>query len=333
LSGNFARGQSLQTHRKHPAYDGGLLGIDLPAAEEDYVYPTLQPRTMLLKLFWHSSREDNFTTGPLRWSETTYDGLRRVTLQRAPAGSEMRTSYNEGTRPSAARVQAGQTTRVTDGWGREQWTQINGLGQLVQVVEPNPNGSISVFHPSSIRTVYPNNAFGQVLEVLQGPSPHQVRAFHDDSLGRLTQQQLPKKQGTLNRLKTLTYDMSGFGGTAHPILPAPSVSYKYMTTGDVTRLFGVTTTGVSAEYGYDTEGRLSSKTLTLTQRPTYPLVIGYLYDSLHWVWELEYSAQYGMAGARREIVHTDYDVASRLKGSRGVEPAMPRRSSLIRRGR
>lgn len=309
---------------------------------------------------WQQSRPFRIRPGLPPWNEIAYDALGRVTMQRAPDGSEVRSYYNEGTRPTAATFPLGQTARVVDAWGRERWAQTNALGQLVQVVEPNPDGSGSVFDAGSIRTAYAYNAFGQVVSELRGPYPSQVRSFRYDSLGRLTHQRLPEKNGTLNvrgvyggrgaswsdvfaydarsnltshtdargvktlydygndplnRLKSITYDTSGFGDTSYPIAPTPTVSYEYMTSGDVTRVLWVTTADVSTEeYRYDSEGRLSFKNLTLASSPSNPLTIGYLYDSLHRLWEISYPAQYGITGAPRALVRHDYDTASRVKG-------------------
>jgi RHS repeat-associated protein len=88
-----------------------------------------------------------------------------------------------------------------------------------------------------------------------------------------------------------------------------------MTTGDKTRLFKVTTSGVSTDqYDYDTEGRIGTRTLTMTTRPGYPLVTDYIYDALDRVTDVRYPAQYGVAGNSRKVVHQDYDVSSRLTG-------------------
>ena len=70
----------------------------------------------------------------------------------------------------------------------------------------------------------------------------------------------------LNRLQSVSWDTSGFGDTANPILAAATVSYSYRTKGspsdlkDVTQLSSVTAAGVSTEsYSYDTEGRVEFK--------------------------------------------------------------------------
>jgi RHS repeat-associated protein len=119
----------------------------------------------------------------------------------------------------------------------------------------------------------------------------------------------------LNRLQSVSYDTTGVGAAEQAVAPAPSVTYTYMTTGDRTRLDKVTTTGVSTEnYDYDTEGRLSVFTLTLTSRAAYPMATSYIYDTLHRITDVRYPAQYGQATNPRKLVHHDYDVVSRLSG-------------------
>jgi RHS repeat-associated protein len=119
----------------------------------------------------------------------------------------------------------------------------------------------------------------------------------------------------LNRLQSVSFETTGVGDTAHPVLAAPTISYAYMTTGDVTRPISLTTSGVSTDsFIYDSEGRVSTRTQTLTSRPGYPMATDYLYDSLDRVTDVRYPAEYGTGGAPRKVVHHDYDVASRLSG-------------------
>jgi YD repeat-containing protein len=119
----------------------------------------------------------------------------------------------------------------------------------------------------------------------------------------------------LNRLQSVSYNTTGFGDTANPILPAATVTYTYMTTGNRTRIDKVITTGISTEdYAYDTEGRISSVTLTLTSRTAYPQVTDYTYDTLDRVTDVRYPAEYGNGTQPRKVVHNDFDVASRLSG-------------------
>ena len=125
----------------------------------------------------------------------------------------------------------------------------------------------------------------------------------------------------LNRLQSISWDTSGFGDVTNPILASATVTYNYRTKGtgsqllDVTQLSSVAVTGVSTEsYTYDTEGRVSATTLTLSSRPSFPFVTDHTYDSLDRMKDMRYPAEYGNGAAPRKVVHHDYDVASRLSG-------------------
>lgn len=292
------------------------------------------------------------------WSTIAYDALGRTSSVTAPDGSVTQTFYNEASRPSAASSTAGETTRVQDPWGRERWGRTDSSGRLVEVVEPDPEGSGSVAS-NGMRTEYGYNTLGKLTSVTQGT---QTRSFKYDSLGRLTAQRLAEMSATLNdagtyvgsgtwsnvftyddrsnlisqtdargvktiytynsdplnRLQSVSWDTSGFGDTGNPILAAPSVTFSYRTKSsptdlkDITQYNSITTSGVSTEsYTYDTDGRVSTKTLTLTSRPSYPFVMDYIYDSLNRMKDVRYPAEYGSGSARR-VVHHNYDVASRL---------------------
>lgn len=299
-----------------------------------------------------------------QWSEFTYDAIGRVTNVHAPDGSEVKNYYNETVWPAGAV----QVVRTKDAWGRERWIRTNALGQLQEVVEPNPSGNGSIFEAGAIWTYYRYNALGELVQVVQGPQS-QTRDFRYDSLGRLTHQSLPEKNATLNdageygmpgsrwsdvftydehsnltshvdargvktiydyvndplnRLQEVRYDTTGFGDTANLIFQAASVSYLYMATGDVTRLWSVLTQGVcTQQYGYDSEGRLISEAVTMTRQPG-TLVTNYSYDCLNRLTDLLYPAQKppdviegteGLSTLRnpRKVVHYDYGVGSRLK--------------------
>ena len=125
----------------------------------------------------------------------------------------------------------------------------------------------------------------------------------------------------LNRLQAVSWDTSGFGDTNNPILPAATVTYHYRQKSsgaelkDVTQLESVISTGVSTEsYGFDAEGRVSSRTLTITNRPDFPFTTNYTYDNLDRVTDVLYPKQYGNGQQPRKQVHHDYDIASRLSG-------------------
>jgi YD repeat-containing protein len=302
-----------------------------------------------------------YRTGTPLWTTSTYDALGRVASVQAPDTSLMQSFYNEISRPNAASSLPGDTRRLVDGWGRERWGRTDAIGRLVEVVEPDPNGSGSVAS-NGMATTYTYDTQGNLTGVTQGT---QTRAFKYDSLGRLTAQRLAEFNATLNdagqyvgsgqwgevftydersnltshtdargvkavytynndplnRLQSLSWDTSGFGDSANPILGAATGTYQYRTKSyggqllDVTQLSGATTAGVSTEtFGFDSEGRISSRTTTMTSRSSYPFVTDYIYDALDRVSDVRYAAEYGNGAQPRKLVHHDYDVASRFTG-------------------
>ncbi len=113
----------------------------------------------------------------------------------------------------------------------------------------------------------------------------------------------------LNRIQKISYDISGSSN----VLPAPDVTYSYMTAGDKARISQVRTAGVLTEdFSHDSEGRLYESTETVDGRTSYPIKMTYLYDSLDRTTEVRYPAQYGLSGSPRKIIEPTYDTASRL---------------------
>jgi len=104
------------------------------------------------------------------------------------------------------------------------------------------------------------------------------------------------------------------------VLNAATVTYQYRPKSsasdaiDVTQLSFVGTSNISTEtYGYgDGEGRVTSKTLTLTDRQFYPFATSYTYDSLDRVTDVLYPTEYGNGSTPPKVVHHNYDIASRL---------------------
>jgi RHS repeat-associated protein len=291
------------------------------------------------------------------WTETFYDALDRATKVVESDGSTEQSFYNEAARPPGASAEPGETVRTVDAWGRERWQRTDSGGRLVEVAEPNPSGTGSVFAAGTLITRYYYDTLGRLTETVQGG---QRRRFRHDPFGRLTHQKLPEASPTLNdagqyvglsagqwsqvyvyddrsnlvsktdargvrtvfnynndplnRLQSITYDTTGFGDTANPVVPTPSVTYQYVTSGDLSRLSRVAVQGVSTEdYGYNSEGQQSSVTLTHASRPSYPMTIEYVYDSQNRVTDVRYPTQYG-TGTPRKLVHNDFDAGGRLVG-------------------
>jgi len=340
-----------------------------------------------------------YRTGTPRWSYITYDALGRTkkviapdyTLSDGSDGSTTETFYNEASRPSVASSLPGETTRVRDAWGRERWGRMDARGRLVEVVEPNPSGSGSVFGAGALLTSYSYNTVGNLTQVNQDA---QTRSFKYDSVGRLIAQKLAETSASINdsgtyvgvggsgalwsdyfryenvhsnlvqridargvktnywyfnaaghtdpgdgttadaldRLQSVSWDTTLANQNLQPtdpkyVLSAASVSYQYRNRAvntscdplgasgrkDVTQLASVSSSGVSSEeYCFDAEGRVSSRTLTLTARSSFPMATNYSYDTLNRITDVGYPAEYGNGTNPRKVVHQTYDVASRL---------------------
>jgi RHS repeat-associated protein len=296
-----------------------------------------------------------------QWSTSTYDAIGRVTTVTAPDGSVTQTLYNEATRPSVASTTPGETMRVQDAWGRERWARMDARNLLVEVVEPDPGSSGSVQNNGMVTTYTYNmlGKLTQITQASQTRSfKHDslgrltaqklaeanatlndagtyvgsgswTDVFTYDERSNLTSRTDARGVKTvytynndpLNRLQSISWDTSGFGDSANPIVAAATVSYSYRVKSygsqllDVTQPSSITASGVSTEsYGYDTEGRISSKTFTLTSRPSYPFVTDHIYDSLDRAKDVRYPAEYGNGSAPRKLVHRDYAIAGRLAG-------------------
>jgi YD repeat-containing protein len=117
----------------------------------------------------------------------------------------------------------------------------------------------------------------------------------------------------LNRLQTIAYDKSGAPSAQQSsIIDAATVSYSYVTSGDRTRLLQVSDGMGTDAFTYDSEGRMNQQTRTLTGRPSNPLAVSYLWDSLDRLSEVTYPTEYFQSPATRKIAHYNYDLASRL---------------------
>ncbi len=180
------RGQVRRTARLAP---GGWDVVDVE-------YDSLGRSTRVSSPRRKGPIPEQWTEEPVTaWNTVTYDALSRIVNLRSPDGSETRSFFNEASRPGQASTEAGSTVRVRDPWGRERWSRSNALGQLVEVVDPNPDGTGEVYSPGHLVTRYRYDALGRLLGVDQGV---QKREFVYDGLGRLRLQALAEKDRTID---------------------------------------------------------------------------------------------------------------------------------------
>ena len=78
----------------------------------------------------------------------------------SPDGSVVTRAYDP-TDPPSSSGQPGPTVKVTDPWGRERWARSDALGRLVEVAEPNPDGSGSL-SGGAMYTTYSYDALGRL---------------------------------------------------------------------------------------------------------------------------------------------------------------------------
>lgn len=137
------------------------------------------------------------STGTTTYS---YDALGRKTQEQYPDNSVVTTAY------------CGAWTLVTDPTGRWRRSSLNGLGQVVEVDEPNAVGATvpSTGCPGQNDpiwvTSYTNDVFGNLVQVIQNGS-HQ-RNFSYDSLSRLLTSVNPENS-TSGTPVTYTYNPDG----------------------------------------------------------------------------------------------------------------------------
>jgi RHS repeat-associated protein len=134
----------------------------------------------------------------------------------------------------------------------------------------------------------------------------------------------------LNRLQSVSYDTTadpnhslqpGDANYYLRVLDAATVSYQYRqkTAGqpnelrDVTQVEKVTTSGVSTEsYLFDAYDRVTTRTVKLDSRLSYPMITDYVYDSIGRVTDIYYPGKDVYNNTGRKRLQPSYDIASRL---------------------
>jgi RHS repeat-associated protein len=179
----------------------------------------------------------------------SYDILRRVTQVTQPDDSPLKSAY------------CGNATLVTDEAGHWRRSEVDGLGRLIEVDEPNSltasvssNGCPGAHDPIWV-TTYGYDQLGNLLNVVQAGSRN--RTFTYDSLSRLLTATNPES-GTL----TYAYDVDG------------NVTTKVTPTQDQSSSSNTTT----LSYCYDALNRTTSKAYTNQSCPQTTPVATYTYD-------------------------------------------------------
>ncbi len=245
------------------------------------------------------------------WTETRFDGLGRPVKVIPPDGTAAsnNTSYAYG----------GNSVTVTDPAGKQRKSQMDALGRLVKVTEPDPGGALTV------DTTYTYTVLDVLTQVSEGV---QTRTYNYDGLVRLTSAATPEA-GTVN-YQYNAFDLVTQRTDARGVI----TTYSYDTLNRLTGIsYNVGSTGVPATpavtFGYDAGGaaanalgRLTSMTdgvgsETYTYEPNLPLVTQVQKVISGTTYALGYA--YNLAGEVKQIaypsgrkVQPSYDAIGRL---------------------
>jgi RHS repeat-associated protein len=118
----------------------------------------------------------------------------------------------------------------------------------------------------------------------------------------------------LNRLRSVTYDLTDARDPAGPVAAVPPEHRAYMTSGDVTRPRQITlgdtgSVSFTEDFAYlDPNGRLTSVTNSFSDLKAYPFSLDFSYDSLGRVSGKTYPAEYGVSSAARRALRYHYNL-------------------------
>ena len=138
------------------------------------------------------------TTG---WSRTRQDRLGRVVEVAAFGGATRPSARATPTLGKTTTAYDAEYTTVTDADQKKRRSQLDGLGRLVRVDEPDSNGNLGLPGSPVQATSYSYDALGNLIRVIQGS---QTRSFAYDSLSRLTSATNPESGTT-----SYSYDKNG----------------------------------------------------------------------------------------------------------------------------
>ena len=187
------------------------------------------------------------TTG---WSRTRQDRLGRVVEVAAFGGA---------TRPSARATPSwGKTTTaydaeyttVTDADQKKRRSQLDGLGRLLRVDEPDSNGNLGLPGSPTQKTDYCYDALGNLTRVIQGSQ-------------RIQGGQVDLCTGVIQGAQTRTFAYDSLSRLTSATNPeSGTTSYSYDKNGNLT---GKTDArGVATTYSYDRLDRLTGRSYSYT---------------------------------------------------------------------
>ncbi|MDQ4123222.1 MAG: DUF2380 domain-containing protein [Acidobacteriota bacterium] len=232
-------------------------GFGLIAREEEFVetvtnndgttsdiWNVVETKYDLLGRVWKTSNpfRSNVSQTGTDWTVNEYDAAGRLSSVTSPDGSISRNFYNEAAaaRPQGIGVSTalGKTVRAVDPVGREKWALFDVDENLIEIVEPKPDGDGKVAN-NGLLTIYQYDRLGQLNQINQGA---QQRRFRYDGLGRLTHEKMAEQDATLNDEGVLVGTASGVWSTV----------YKYDDRSNL--VSQIDARGVKTSFSYQPEG-------------------------------------------------------------------------------
>jgi RHS repeat-associated protein len=166
------------------------------------------------------------------WTTYAYDGSGRTVSVTLPDGSATATQYLTTVTDPAGNTFTGSMVKTTDAAGKWKIQRSDRMGNLVQVLEPNPDTTMDGRY---LTTNYTYNAIGQMMQV-------KMRRYPLGSTSTYTEQ-------------TRTFEYNGKNLVAATNPETGRVTYEYDGDGHVTKKTDAK--GWETRYSYDSYGRLT----------------------------------------------------------------------------
>lgn len=197
----------------------------------------------------HAYKISNPYTGSAQyWTTSQFDALGRPTVTILQDNSQTTFSY------------ATNTTTMTDPAGKQRKTQVDGLGRMTSVWEPDPSNGNSL----SLQTTYAYNVLDLLTGVTQGA---QSRTFAFDDAGRTTSVKAPETNQTATQFQYNNFGLVTQRTDARGVITTygydtfnrlPSISYNVGSTGVPA------TPSVSFTYGTSSSQNNNGRLMTMT---------------------------------------------------------------------
>jgi YD repeat-containing protein len=227
----------------------------------------------------------------------------------------------------------GDVTRIDQGVQVRQY-KYDSMGRLIAERVPEKSatltawgkygGADSIGEWSEVRTY--DERTGQIATITDARGIRTLLDYVTDPLGRLQYFQYVDERNVLD-----PHDPHPHLDPSNSVVHVPPTTYKYMSSGDLSRLASVVTTPVATEsFGYDPSGRLISASTAIDSAVLPPrdtkvsrggspgvnqplwLITNYSYDSVGRLKTTQYPLHLGENGNPHEVVTLNYGLGGQI---------------------